>query len=108
MQQSNSSKIYAAYLAEWNEKNPNVVKPIYVSMFTPEDKELSLAQDGQVDTNTQGKCLRPSNVFVLLDGRTVEAGVDGRGNHLYAVFPSLEAAQNYKEPTSYNEYFGRW
>ena len=105
---SNSAKAHDAYLAEWRAKNPNVVKPTLVSMFTPEYEALTLAWVGAVDTETEGKCLRPSKVFVLTDGRAVESGADSRGNSLYAVFPSLKAAQDYDAPMSYNVYYGYW
>ena len=62
---SNSSQIYAAYVAEWNIKNPSVVQPAYVSMFTPEYKELCAASVGAVDTGLEGKCIRPSKLTVL-------------------------------------------
>ena len=108
MTQSNSSRIYDAYVAAWNIKNPSIIQPQHVSMFTPEYKELCAASVGEVETEFGGKCIRPSKLTVLVDGRAVETGFDGRGNTICVVFPSLEAARSYEKPSPYKEYFDRW
>lgn len=108
MIKSNSTKIYDTYLAEWKDKKQNVVQPEFISQFAPKYLELCDFMIGISETDHQGKCLRPSKVVVLKDGRAVERGFDGRGCNLYAVYPTLEDALNFDKPTSYNEYFGRW
>lgn len=110
MEQSNSSKIYSAYLASWNEKHPNIVQPVFVHEFQFGDgmRELHAAMNGHRDTELEGKCRRPSRVIELVDGRAVEVGFDTRGVAMYTVFPSLISALAYDAPQTRKVYFDRW
>lgn len=109
----NKAKAYDAYLIDWANKNPNAqVLAQVVSMFTPEHAPLSIAMEGKKQIDILGKFFKagrfPVTRYQLLDGRVVEATCDTRGAWIYAVFPSREHADNYKQPQDWKEFWNEW
>jgi len=94
-------KSYLNYLKQFE----NNVKPIVCSMFSDEGKSISSLLSDETKTNYVGKCLRPSILHFLNDGRAVEVGTDSRGNWIYAIFPKINDALNFKKPMSENVFF---
>lgn len=101
---------YRAYLQRWLAANPveaAVTDPTFIGYFSLNFRgsEVCKLIESAIDLNEQGRCLRPSHLRLMADGRAVEVGVDGRGCPMFAIFPSLEAARSYERPLSENEFY---
>ena len=83
----------------------NNVRPVVFSMWSNEGKNIAGLISDKTKTHHTGKCLRPSVLHLLADGHAVEVGTDNRGNWLYAVYPAMDNAINFKKPMCENVFF---
>jgi hypothetical protein len=91
------SNAYESYLANWQAKHPNVVKPEYVAS-RPDMTGAEAIQGHRVFDN-RSKC------FQLASGQVLEIGQTTNWMDIYAVFPSLDAWNSFAQPLSFNEYW---
>ena len=91
------SKAYESYLANWKEKNPNVVQPERPN-FRPDMTGAEPIVGNRVFDN-RSKC------FQLADGKVLEIGQTTNWMDIYAVFPNRESWNAYAQPMSFNEYW---
>ena len=90
---------YEAYLADWEAKHPNIVKPERL-LDCPCIQDAKPIYGYRVWDN-RSKC------FELVDGRVVEIGVTSIWTECYAVFQSRDAWNAYKKPMSSNEFWNQ-
>ena len=91
------SNAYELYLANWQAKNPDVVKPEYP--YSKPDMAGAKPINGHRVWDTRSKC------FELADGRVLEIGVTTNWMECYAVFPSHDAWTSFASPMSFNQYW---
>ena len=101
--------IYLAYLADFEEKHPNVVKPITYSWAQPiKSYEMS---NTDVLTKLRGRYWGDDSfpkVYKSTDGKIIEIGQSQRGDKLYAVWNSLDDFNTYETAKSFRTFFGQW
>ena len=91
------SNAYESYLANWKEKNLNVVQP---------ERPISRPDMvGAQQINGHRVWAIVASVFQLANGQVLEIGQTTNWMDIYAVFPSLEAWNTYAQPMSFNEYW---
>jgi len=91
------SNAYESYLADWQAKHPNLVKP--EKPLSRPDMTGAEPIIGNRVWDNRSKC------FQLADGRVLEIGQTTNWMDIYAVFPSLDAWNSFAQPLSFNEYW---
>jgi hypothetical protein len=112
-ERGNKAKIYDAYLIDWSNKNPGgVILPNIINYHGADYRDFAPALEGAEEIDRRGLCLRPHRFPTsrkqLKDGRVIEETCDTRGIPMFAIFPSLKHANNYKKPQDWKEYFNEW
>ena len=92
--------IYQAYLQDWNEKHPSIVKPNTETKPNLTDAVV-IARNCKFWSNS-------GYVYKLANGGICELSSNTAGGQIYATWDSEKDYQNYSEPQSFNTFFGQW
>ncbi len=113
---NSQTDVYTAYLADWNVKHPNIVKPVIYQPRVHDDSPEVLEMNRNILSSV--KLARKStywlggnennNVRLMNDGRVVDCSYDYSGKPVYAIFTNEQEAKAYCEPISMRVMFEQW